>query len=201
MTRLSSTAIRSARGQHVGRARRQIGKIADGGRDDIEAGWQRVHEEQGHGRAIPRVASAALRSSASARPRCWRWRSPAASSCPSRGPSCRRSSAARSRAAARPEAPGPRLPAGRDPQPGRGAGADLGRQCRSRPVDRQRRQPRLARHRRRAHPDHRLRHRPRRRRGGGQPGAGRRQRPVPRAAARRRRPRGRADRAPRPAFR
>ena len=34
-----------------------------------------------------------------------------------------------------------------------------GRQCRARPVDPQRRQPRFARHRRRAHPDHRLRHR------------------------------------------
>ena len=70
----------------------------------------------------------------------------------------------------------------------------------ARPVDAQRRQPRLARHRRPAHPDHRLRHRARRGRRG-QRGARGRQRPVPRAAARRGRARGRADRARRPACR
>ena len=42
----------------------------------------------------------------------------------------------------------PEAAAGGDPQPGRRAGADLGRQCPARPVDRQCGRPRLARRRR-----------------------------------------------------
>ena len=44
--------------QHVGRARRKIGEIADRGRDDIEAGFELVvHGDQRHGIAVLPPAS------------------------------------------------------------------------------------------------------------------------------------------------
>ena len=73
----------------------------------------------------------------------------------------------------------------RQPQPRRRAGAADRPQCRGRQVDRQRRQPRVARHRRRSRPDQRLRYRRGRTAAAAQRAAGRRQSPVPGAAPRR----------------
>ena len=158
VTRLSSTAIRSARASIAAARGLEIGEIADRGRDDIEAGFERVvHREHRHGISSPTARKRGARCLGARRPR-------------------RSLSAADRRLRAAPRSAAGRCRPSRCSSPSR-AGADAAaaadetrnrvavlvpltrRQCRARPVDPQRRQPRLARHRRRAHPDHRLRHR------------------------------------------
>ncbi len=122
--------IRAA--QHVGRTGRQVAKIADRGRDDVEPGRKRIGHRGSHGRGLGATATADTGQ------RCTRRRiGRDDAACGLRGRGAAWAQDRRRKADAAASGTAGRSPARGSARSRRGAGAAERPQCRGRPVDRQ----------------------------------------------------------------